>query len=877
MGLFKRVFTGPVKADRLINNSPSNTSKGLMEIAQTDSEVVLKSLNSSANGLTANESHKRLGKYGLNQVIYEKRHGWLVLLVKTFNEPLIFLLLIIGAISFYTKDIEAAIVVLVIVLVSISLRFFQEFRANTAAENLKAMVKTTATVIRKGEKKEIPINLLVPGDIIHLSAGDMVPADVLLISSKDLFVNQVTLTGEALPVDKHAVKAPNSVKNVLELQNVCFMGTNIESGTAIAVVVLSGKNTYFGSLAVSITEQNVDTGFDKGVRRFTWLMIRFILVMVPLVFLINGLSKGNWLEAFLFALAVAIGLTPEMLPMIVTVNLSKGAIVMSRKKVIVKKINAIQNFGAMDVLCTDKTGTITQGRVILEKHIDVYGNEENEEVLKYAYFNSYYETGLKSILDEAVLNHEDLRKILRIDENYRKVDEVTFDFIRRRMSVVVEEQKKRNLLICKGAVEEVLSVCTKFKAEGKISEMEKSHQANVKKIVSKLNKDGFRVIAVAYKETPLNQKVYTTKDEKELILIGFIAFLDPPKETAFKAIANLRQNGVQVKILTGDNEIVTKKICKDVGLPAHGILLGNEIEAMSDDELASKVENATIFAKLLPSHKRRIINALQLKGHTVGFLGDGINDTPALKAADVGISVDTAVDIAKESSSIILLEKSLLVLNDGVIEGRKVFGNIVKYIRMAASSNFGNMLSVVGASLFLPFLPMLPLQVLINNLLYDFSQITIPTDDVDKEYLEKPRQWKIGDTRRYIMFIGPISSIFDYATFFILLYVFNAWTNPELFHTGWFVESLITQTLIIHVIRTNKIPFLQSKASLPLIATTAIIVGIGIWLPFSPLSSTLGFVALPIFFWLLLALIVASYIILTQIVKVWLLRRYVYD
>lgn len=856
------------------NKSYSSVSQKLMQIAGKDAEEVLQSLETSAQGLTPAEAHERLKKYGLNEVVHEKRQNWLILLLKTFKEPLIILLLVLGIISFSTHDIGATLVIIVIVLVSAFLRFFQEFRANTAAQKLKAMVKTTATVIRYGQKKEVPINFLVPGDIIHLSAGDMVPADIRVISSKDLFVNQATLTGEPLPVDKHAPKIENESKNLLELSNICFMGTNVESGTSTAVVVLTGKGTYFGSIAETLTSQQIATSFDKGVKSFTWLMIRFILVIVPLVFLINGLRKGNWIEAFLFSLAVAIGLTPEMLPMIVTVNLSKGAIVMSHKKVIVKRLNSIQNFGSMDVLCTDKTGTITQGKVILEKHIDVHGNEENEEVLKYTYLNSYYQTGLKNILDEAVLNHADLRSELKIDEKYKKIDEVTFDFVRRRMSVVVEEEGREKILICKGAVEEVLSVCAKAKAEGKVFKIESSHRANIKRITNKLYKDGFRVIAVAFRETPKKQTVYTTADESELVLLGFIAFLDPPKETALEAIAKLRNNGVEVKILTGDNELVTKRICKIVGLPVKSVLLGNEIEDISDEELANTVEGTTIFAKLLPHHKERIIKALQQNSHTVGFLGDGINDTSALKAADVGISVDTAVDVAKESSDIILLKKSLLVLNDGVIEGRKVFGNIVKYMKMAASSNFGNVISVVGASLFLPFLPMLPLQILINNMLYDFSQVTIPTDNVDAEYLTKPRKWKIDDIRRFILYFGPISSIFDYVTFFVLLYVFKAWTNPELFHTGWFIESLITQTLIIHVIRTNKMPFVQSRSSLPLLLTTIAIVAIGLWLPFSPFAKGLGFVMLPGLYFIFLAATLLGYILLTQLVKVWIIRKY---
>ncbi len=855
------------------NENISYISKRLMETADKDPDDVLKSYGTYLHGLVPSEAYKRLRRFGLNEVVHEKPQNWFILLLKTFKDPLILLLLILGIISFYTKDTPATIVITIIVLVSVLLKFFQEFRASSAAQKLKAMVKTTATVIRFGQKKEVPINLLVPGDIIHLSAGDMVPADVRLITSKDLFVNQASLTGESLPVDKHAPKVSADVKNPAELQNICFMGTNVESGTSLAVVVSTGKNTYFGSLAKSVTSQQYVTSFDKGVQGFTWLMIRFILIIVPLVFILNGLTKGNWLEAFSFALAVAIGLTPEMLPMIVTVNLSKGAIVMSRKKVIVKRLNSIQNFGAMDVLATDKTGTITLGKVILEKHIDIFGNEENEEVLDYAYINSYYQTGLKSILDEAVLKHAEVQSSLKVEKNYRKIDEVTFDFIRKRMSVVVEKENSQKILICKGAVDEILNVCTHAKAHNKVFRIEKSHRSKIKKLVNNLNKDGFRVIAVAYKETPKKQNVYEAKDESHLILLGFIAFLDPPKDTAQEALSKLRKNGVEVKILTGDNELVTKRICKIVGLPIKGILLGSDIENMPDEKLQQLVENTTIFAKLLPYHKERIIKALQKNDHTVGFLGDGINDTSALKAADVGISVDTAVDIAKESSDIILLKKSLLVLNDGVIEGRKVFGNIVKYIKMAASSNFGNVLSVVGASLFLPFLPMLPVQILINNLLYDLSQTAIPTDDLDEEYLRKPRKWKIDEIKRFILYFGPISSVFDYITFFILLYFFGAWAKPELFHTGWFIESLITQTLIIHIIRTNKIPFIQSRSSWPLIMSTILIAGIGIWLITSAFATTLGFVTLPAFYWAFLIMVLVGYIITTQFVKTWLVRK----
>jgi Mg2+-importing ATPase len=572
---------------------------------------------------------------------------------------------------------------------------------------------------------------------------------------------------------------------------------------------------------------------------------------------------------------VAVGLTPEMLPMIVTVNLSKGALAMARKKVIVKRLNAIQNFGAMDVLCTDKTGTLTQGKIVLEKHLDAEG-EPSEKVLQYGYLNSFHHTGLKNLLDEAILEHKELREHLKADEKYHKIDEIPFDFVRRRMSVVVEDDTGLNTLICKGAVDEVLGLCTRVEVKGEVIEVLPEHDAKRRQLADDLNGQGFRVIALAYKQMPggSDEPVYSVKDESDLILLGFLAFLDPPKDTAAEALKRLHSLNVDVKVLTGDNEIITAYICKQVGMPVEHLLLGSQIETMSETDLAEAASATSVFARLAPAHKERIIRALQSKGHVLGFMGDGINDAPALKAADVGISVDSAVDIAKESSDIILLENSLLVLEQGVLEGRRVFGNIIKYIKMAASSNFGNMFSVVGASAFLPFLPMLPIQVLTNNLLYDFSQTTIPTDQVDADWLIKPRKWEIGKILRFILFIGPISSIFDYLTFFLMLYVFNCWHNPALFHTGWFVESLFTQTLIIHVIRTNKIPFIQSWASWPLILTSIIIVAAGAWLTVSPLANTLGFVPLPPLFWLYLAIMLLGYALLTQVVKTWFIRRF---
>lgn len=548
---------------------------------------------------------------------------------------------------------------------------------------------------------------------------------------------------------------------------------------------------------------------------------------------------------------------------------------MARKKVIVKRLNSIQNFGAMDLLCTDKTGTITQGKILLEKHLDVHG-EPSEKVLHYGYLNSYHHTGLKNLLDEAVLAHEELEESLRVNEKYSKIDEIPFDFVRRRMSVVVEDKTGLNTLICKGAVDEVLSLCTRVELNGEIIPIQPEHDTKRRLIAADLNAQGFRVIALAYKEMPgaSDEPVYTVKDESEMILLGFLCFLDPPKESAAEALKRLHTLNVEVKILTGDNEIITAYICKQVGLPVENVLLGPQIEAMSEAELDEAVNLASVFARLSPAHKEHIIRALQRQGHVVGFMGDGINDAPALKAADVGISVYSAVDIAKESSDIILLENNLLILEQGVLEGRRVFGNIIKYIKMAASSNIGNMFSVVGASWFLPFLPMLPIQVLTNNLLYDFSQTTIPTDEVDADWLTKPRQWTIDEIKRFILFIGPISSIFDYLTFFIMLYVFKAWTDPALFRTGWFVESLFTQTLIIHVIRTNKIPFIESRASWPLIVSSLLIVAVGAWLTVSPLADALGFVPLPPMYWLLLAGMLSGYVVMTQVVKTWFVRRF---
>lgn len=852
------------------------SSDQLVQLARIDADKGLSALESGVDGLSTAEATLRLKQYGLNEIAQEKKKNVFVRLLDNVKNPLVILLTVLAAVSFATGDMRATIVIMVMVVLGVVLRFYQEMRADDAAEKLKAMVGIKATVVRDGKEMEAPLHSLVPGDVIRLAAGDMVPGDVRVLAAKDLFLNQAALTGESISVEKIAAVSAKDVENPLDLPNICFLGSNVESGSATAVVIHTGDRTYLGALAASIVGEREMTSFDLGVNKFTWLMIRFIGVMVPAVFVINGLSRHDWVEAFLFALAVAVGLTPEMLPMIVTVNLSKGALAMAAKKVIVKRLNSIQNIGAMDVLCTDKTGTITEGRIVLEKHMDVNGRQ-SERVLQYGYMNSYYHTGLKNLMDEAILDHGHLEEDLKVKTDYRKIDEIPFDFNRRRMSVILEDQQNQHILICKGAVEEITNLSATVEIDGKALGVKPEYAAQRKQLVNELNAQGFRVVAIAYKVMPAgdsDEPHYEVSDEKDLTLLGYLAFLDPPKESAMEALKRLRDLKVEVKILTGDNDVVTTYICGKVGMPVEHILLGSQIDAMSEPQLSAAVGATRIFAKLAPAQKERIVRTLQKNGSVVGFMGDGINDAPALKAADVGISVNSAVDIAKESSDIILLENDLLVLEQGVREGRRVFGNILKYIKMAASSNFGNMFSVVGASAFLPFLPMLPVQVLINNLLYDFSQVPIPTDEVDAEWLVKPRKWEIGNLRRFILFIGPISSIFDYATFFIMLYVFNCWSNPDLFHTGWFVESLFTQTLIIHIIRTNKIPFLQSWASRPLIFGSLVIVAVGAWLTVSPLADMLGFVPLPPLFWLLLAIMLTYYIALTQLVKNWFIARY---
>ena len=868
----------------------------LLGLCDCTPDDALTQLDTARSGLTPEQVEERLKRYGHNEVTHEKPPTWYFQLFHAFLTPFNGVLFAVSVVSFFSDVIFAApedrtfrtiIVLISMVLLSTLLRFWQEFRSNKAAEELKALVSSTTAVLRTGMERpqETPISTLVPGDIVYLSAGDMVPADVRLLTAKDLFVSQAMLTGESIPLEKYPVSPPKRVNSatapgtILERETACFMGTNVVSGTATAVVAATGDATFFGAVARDIVGAPPLTSFDKGISKVSWMLVRFLMVMTPLVFLINGLSKGDWLESLLFAVSVAVGLTPEMLPMIVTTNLAKGAVVMARRKAIVKRLNAIQNFGAMDILCTDKTGTLTQNKIILERHLDVHGKEDLQ-VLEFAWLNSFFQTGLKNLLDVAVLDYAVQHDIVYKLQHYKKIDEIPFDFMRRRMSVVVRDNNGKNLMVCKGAIEEMLPLCASADNNGAVAggvvpfttEMRKE----VRRVTRKLNQEGLRALAVAYKWLPPEDRTYTVDDEKEFVLAGYIAFLDPPKETARQAIAALREYGVAVKIITGDNDVVTRKICKEVGLPIEHAILGKDVEKLSDAQLQETAEITTIFAKMSPMQKSRVIRALQRKGHTVGYLGDGINDAAALKDADVGISVDTAVDIAKESADIILLEKSLLVLEEAVIEGRKTFANIIKYIKMTASSNFGNVFSVLVASIFLPFLPMLPIQLLVQNLLYDISQVSIPWDDVDQDFLKQPRKWDAGGIARFMMFIGPISSIFDIVTFLVMWNVFAANTigKQSLFQSGWFVVGLLTQTIIVHMIRTQHIPFIQSRAATPVILLTASIMAFGIYLPFSSLGAHLGLVPLPLAYFPWLAGILLCYCVLTQLVKRIYIQRF---
>jgi len=872
----------------------------LLAVARDPADAVLHRLQSRADGLDADEAARRLARDGPNDIAHEKPlPGWLHLW-RCYLNPFNLLLTALAALSFVSADASATVVIAAMVALSTLIRFVQEGRSHRAAEGLRAMVSNTASVIRRpaggGAGAAAPAELaqrdLVAGDIVALSAGDMIPADCRVLAARDLFVAQAAMTGESLPVEKFVQPHAEAAEGALAQHNLVFMGTNVVSGTATAVVVATGPRSCFGTLAAHAgMASTAPNAFQAGVNSVSWLLIRFAGVMVPVVFVVNGFTKGDWLQAFLFALSVAVGLTPEMLPMIVTSTLAKGAVLLSRKKVVVKRLDAIQNFGAMDVLCTDKTGTLTQDRIALARHADAYG-QDTDEVLNFAFLNSYYQTGLKNLLDHAVLDHVELPAVLKLKDAYRKVDEIPFDFERRRMSVVVAAleggQDRHHELICKGAVAEVLAACTSVRVPGPTDAcldggramptqpLDAALRARTQAVTEALGAEGLRVVAVAVKTMPPAQSTYSVADESGLTLIGYIAFLDPPKESAAPALRKLAAHGITVKVLTGDNEQVTRKVCHQVGLPVDAMLLGPQVEALDDEALKAAAETHGVFARLTPLHKERIVRALRANGHVVGFMGDGINDAPALRAADIGISVDSAVDIAKEAADIILLEKSLLVLDDGVVEGRTTFCNMLKYIRMTASSNFGNVLSVLVASAFLPFLPMLPLQLLVQNLLYDVGQTGIPFDNVDAELVARPLKWNPADIGRFMLFFGPISSLFDLVTFAVMWWVLGA-NSPErqaLFQTGWFVVGLLTQTLVVHMVRTPRLPFVQSRAAAPLIAMTLLIMALGLWLPVSPLAAHFRLVALPPPYFLWLAAILLGYCTLATLMKRVYIRRF---
>lgn len=808
---------------------------------------------------------------------------------KAFINPFVGVLTALVAISFVmdvlmavpgNQDWTSIIIVTTMIVLSAILRFIQEWKASRSSEALQKMVTNTCYVKRTGiPEGEIRIEELVPGDIVMLAAGDMIPADIRIIEAKDLFVSQSTLTGESDAVEKtpKGMGKKYHKGSVVELDNICYMGSNVVSGSAKGIVFETGNNTYLGTIAKSIAGHRAATAFDKGITKVSLLLIRFMLIMVPIVFLVNGITKGDWMEAFIFAISVAVGLTPEMLPMIVTANLSKGALNMSRKKTIVKDLNAIQNFGAMNILCTDKTGTLTQDHIVLERHVNADGTEDKENrILRHAYFNSYFQTGLKNLMDRAVLSHVKELNLESLSNVYRKVDEIPFDFTRRRMSVVVEDNNGKRQIITKGAVEEMLGICAYAELGGEVRPLTGDIRMRAQKFVGEMNNQGMRVLALAHKSFLSKENNFAVEDEQEMVLIGYLAFLDPPKESAAQAIRQLHGHGVEVKVLSGDNDAVVKTISRQVGIDTSTAVTGPELEKMNEEEKMKAVAVGNIFSKLTPMQKVEIIQLLQKQKNTVGFLGDGINDAAALRESDIGISVDSAVDIAKESADIILLEKDLMVLENGVLEGRKTFGNIIKYVKMTASSNFGNMFSVLVASAFLPFLPMMPIHILIQNLLYDISQTTIPFDRMDPEYLRKPRIWDSSDLSRFMIWIGPISSIFDIVTYIVMWWFFSCRT-PEmasLFQSGWFVVGLLSQTLIVHMIRTRKVPFFQSTASWPVLIMTFSIMAIGIYVPFSPFGASIGLTPLPWSYFPWLVGILLAYCMLTQGLKVLYIRAF---
>lgn len=872
-------------------------TRKLIRTSKYTSKRLFKKYGTNENGYDKVMVKKMREKYGENTISYEKEDSLFKRLMNSFINPFTLVLIFLAIISFFTdivlvspgeQSYTAVIIILTMVAISGSMRFIQETKSNNSAKELKSMVKTTIAVERLNNGKvEIPLDEIVVGDIVHLAAGDMIPADVRIISSKDLFISQSSLTGESEPVEKLSINNNEDYESVYDIENLAFMGSNVVSGTAKAIVIVVGDETSFGSMAMNISSKPGKTSFDEGLNSVSWVLIRFMAIMVPVVLFINGFSKGDWLEAFLFALSVAVGLTPEMLPMIVTTNLAKGANKMAENKTIVKNLNAIQNFGAMDVLCTDKTGTLTQDKVVLERYLDIHGNDDYR-ILRHAFLNSYYQTGLKNLMDLAILEHIDEKGINELTEKYIKVDEIPFDFNRRRMSVVIQDSSEKTQLITKGAVEEMLAISSFAEYNGKVELLTDEIKEEILDIVMELNNQGMRVLGVAQKNHPSDVGVFSVEDESEMILMGYLAFLDPPKESTEEAIKALNEHGIEIKVLTGDNEAVTKSICRKVGIKVGNSITGSDIEKMNNDELSFIVEKYNIFSKLSPVQKVKIVSALRERDHVVGFLGDGINDAGAITKADVGISVDTAVDISKESADIILLQKDLMILEEGVIEGRRTFGNMIKYIKMTASSNFGNMFSVVVASLFLPFLPMLPLQLLMLNLIYDISCVSMPWDNVDEEYLKKPRKWDASSIGKFMIYIGPTSSVFDIITYALMFFFIcpavlggnygaagvSSVAFMALFHAGWFVESLWSQTLVIHMLRTPKLPFIQSIASSKVLLVTSAGILVGTIIPFTAFGALLGLDPLPWFYFPCLIVIIVAYMILATIMKKVFIKKF---
>ncbi|MBA5252907.1 magnesium-translocating P-type ATPase [Enterococcus hirae] len=873
-----------------------DTQKMYAAFAGKTKQELLNFFHSTDQGMKDEQIEESREKYGENSISYEKKTPFIVEALKAYITPFTLVLIALGVISFITeyvlaapgdKDLFGVIIIFTMVIVSGTMTLVQSVRSNQAAEKLKSLVKVTAAVKRNGDYTEIPMEEIVCGDLVRLSAGDMIPADMRLLSAKDLFISQAALTGESYPVEKQAIVYDDETLSETSYENLAFMGSNVISGSAEGIIVSVGNETLFGNVAQTLSEKPIKSSFEIGIHKTSMLLIKFMALMAPTVIVINGLTKGDWLEAFLFGLSVAVGLTPEMLPMIVTTNLVKGASVMAKKGTVIKNLNAIQNFGAIDVLCTDKTGTLTQDKIILEYHMDCSGKED-DRVLRHAYLNSYYQTGLKNLLDVAII--DEAKQTLATDKiNYRKVDEIPFDFERRRMSVVVEDTAGKTQMITKGAIEEMLSISNYIDIDGIVSPLTNEKRESVLAKVRDLNEDGLRVIGVAQKTNPSVVGEFSVKDESDMVLIGYLAFLDPPKETTKQALKALKDHGVAVKVLTGDNELVTRSVCRQVGLEINELITGEKISEMDDRELAQVAENHEVFVKLNPQQKARLTTALRQNGHTVGFLGDGINDAPAMKVADIGISVDTAVDIAKESADVILLEKDLTILERGLLSGRETFGNIMKYIKATASSNFGNMFSVLVASTFLPFLPMLPLQILFLNLIYDVSCISLPWDKMDKEYLHEPKKWEASSIGKFMVYFGPTSSIFDITTYLLMYFIicpavvggdFHTLDAQQkivfiaLFHAGWFVESLWSQTLVLHALRTPKIPFIQSNATFAMFTITTLGIVVGSILPFTGFGAELGLMPLPGTYWTWLVVTILAYLTLVTMVKKFYIKKF---